>query len=199
MSSTSTVSPEYLNLTSLKERGWTASLIKSFLGQPDHTKVNPFYRSAPPQKLYLVSRVEKLEGSREFQEKRESATKKSQAAKARAQAKRAALVEKVLESVHVRHVSFKELRRRALFSKAQYDQARGDYMGGHEQAEERHIHRWMVNYARHELSNYDSVRERYFGQIGVHDAAEELRSAVLKKIADQWPELKEACRQAERC
>lgn len=198
MSSSLTKSDEYFSLANLKGRGWTASLIKCFLDQPDKTKVNPFYKSASPQKLYLVSRVEEIEKSQEFQEKKLIASKRSRAAVDRAEVKRADLVKKVLSSVHVRYISYKKLRSAAISSKIQYDQVRGNCTADHDKAEEHHIHRWMVNYARHELSNYDSVREEYFGMVGVHDAAEELRAVVLNKIAELWPELKDACRMAMR-
>lgn len=190
--------PEHLNLASLKERGWTPALVKEFLGEPDKTKVNPFYKSAAPQKLYRVDRVREIEQCAAFLEKKTGATQRSQAALARVEVARQALLAEVLLKVRVRRLKLNELRRRALASKADYDERCGHYGGDHAKAEEHHIQRWMVNFARHELSNYDEIRERYAGRVGVHEAAEAVRSAVLEKIARIWPELEEACRQAER-
>lgn len=189
---------EHLNLASLKERGWTPALVKEFLGEPDKTKVNPFYKSAAPQKLYRVDRVREIEQRAAFLEKKAVATQRSRAALARAEVARQALLAEVLPNVRVRRLKLNELRRRALASKKERDEFHGDFGGNPANAEERHIHRWMVNFARHELSNYDEVREKYAGKVGVHDAAEAVRSAVLAKIAVFWPELQEACRLAER-
>lgn len=198
MSRISAVDGEFINLTALKERGWTIALVGKFLGNPDKTKPNPFYRSGSPQKLYSKARVEQIEAGDDFRKKKDAAKKRSQAALVRAEAARQRLIDEAMSDVVVEGMSFKQLRREALESKEAHDQSRGDFSGNHHRAAEQHIHRWMVNYARHELSNYDSVRERFAGRVGVHDAAEAVRSAVLEKIAKLWPELQGACRQAER-
>ena len=48
-------------LAHLKQRGWTPALVKQFLGAPDATKPNPYYRSAAPMQLYALARVEACE------------------------------------------------------------------------------------------------------------------------------------------
>jgi hypothetical protein len=45
----------------LKQRGWTAALIKKFLDPPDATRPNPHYKSAAPMRLYMATRVEAVE------------------------------------------------------------------------------------------------------------------------------------------
>lgn len=189
---------QHLNLASLRERGWTPALVRAFLGEPDKTKANPFYKSAAPQKLYLVDRVKKIEASEPFLAKKALAAKRSHVSLVRAEKARQALAAEVLSKVRVRNMPFDVLRHQALSSQTQRNETRGDFSSDPASAQEHHIHRWMVNYARHELSNYDQIRIRYAGKVGVHEAAEAVRSAVLTRIAELWPPLGKACRQAER-
>jgi len=62
--------PEMLTKTALKARGWTESLIRTFLSEPDLERRNPMYTSAAPMKLYYLWRVEGIEGTAPWKEKR---------------------------------------------------------------------------------------------------------------------------------
>ncbi|MEC3978056.1 hypothetical protein [Amycolatopsis sp. H20-H5] len=44
-------------------------MIKQFLGGPDHTVPNPGGRNAPRVKLWLITRVEDIEGTEVFQQR----------------------------------------------------------------------------------------------------------------------------------
>lgn len=60
---------ETLSVPHLKERGWSESLIKTFLGQPDWAVVNPHYKTGPKMRLYDPERVAKAEGNLHWQRK----------------------------------------------------------------------------------------------------------------------------------
>jgi hypothetical protein len=62
----STHGPVYLGHATLRARGWDDALIRRFLPEPDKFRDNPFYRSHPPRRLYLLARVEAAEGTPEF-------------------------------------------------------------------------------------------------------------------------------------
>lgn len=189
----------YLSTAELTERGWSKSMIPRFLGEHDEEKRNPFYRSASPMKLYLRERAQSVEGSDDFKKAREKAAIRSEAATLRAEQAAQTLTQSVLSKVKLHKMDYEQLRAKALKHKAQRDRDLGemDWCNVH-QAEEEHIQRWMVNYARHQLSNYDAVRIHYAGKVGVHQAAEAVRDAVLTKIAQTWPELGEAAYKAKR-
>jgi hypothetical protein len=51
----------YFNRRALLERGWNSALITTFLGEHDRRALD-----GPPMKLYLRSRVEAIENTREF-------------------------------------------------------------------------------------------------------------------------------------
>jgi len=61
---------EYLATHDLKQRGWTAALIRDFLGRHDATRPNRMRlgsrRRLPPVKLYLTERVDEAERAEEF-------------------------------------------------------------------------------------------------------------------------------------
>lgn len=192
-------SPSLWNLEKLKERGWTAALVKRFLGDPDGFKANPYYRNAAPQKLYLSSRVQAIEQTELFRDHRTKSAIRREGALARAEVAREELQGRALAQVKVRAITWEKLRLSALAHVRRRNDERGHYgEPDPSMAPEEVVHRWMVNYARHELSNYDRVRIKFFGKVGVHAAAEAVRDVVLDKIAETWPALKQACERARR-
>ncbi|PYE54867.1 hypothetical protein [Deinococcus yavapaiensis] len=62
--------PEFLSTHDLKGRGWTASLIRDFLGNHDATRPNMMRfgrrRKLPPVKLYATDRVDEAERDERF-------------------------------------------------------------------------------------------------------------------------------------
>ena len=60
-----------VSVAGLKARGWTDSLIKTFLGEADKLARNPHYTWAgAPMRLYLLERVEAVERTPAFLERR---------------------------------------------------------------------------------------------------------------------------------
>ena len=53
----------YISLSSLKDRGWTESIIKKMGVEPDKEEGDPHYRCAAPMKLYDVRRIESSEAT----------------------------------------------------------------------------------------------------------------------------------------
>lgn len=99
------VRPERVTATQLRERGWAATLVRDFLGDPDELRLNRYRKSYAPMRLYPLARVEAAEASPEFSEAFATARRRSETAKARTAAttddKRAALrarVERLLSA-----------------------------------------------------------------------------------------------------
>ncbi|AKB75785.1 hypothetical protein MSLAZ_2524 [Methanosarcina lacustris Z-7289] len=57
---------EYINKSTLKERGWTDSIMKEMKLLPDKEVPNPHYPNATPMKLYHIKRIEELENTEQF-------------------------------------------------------------------------------------------------------------------------------------
>ena len=77
----------YISLSSLKDRGWTESIIKRYALQHDKEAVNPYYRSAAPIKLYELHKIEAIEATEEFKELQSATLKRKEAAKKAAETK----------------------------------------------------------------------------------------------------------------
>jgi hypothetical protein len=180
---------EMLNISDLRERGWTQGLIKRFLGEPDATRPNRYRnRRRSPVKLYHVNRVTELEALPEFAEAKSKAMARSKAATKAAQ-RRAALLLAEVDAIEiaVARISLPTLRRAAM---------RGKFKPN---GSGRRVRRWMVNHARHNLTEYDAIIEGLFAKVGKRQAYKLVKVRTLQAIATVYPELADECRvQAER-
>ncbi len=72
----------------LTARGWTVAMIRDLLGKPDLTVDNPHYKTAAPMRLWRLQRVEAVEASPEFTQRRERAVRQCAAAARGAETKK---------------------------------------------------------------------------------------------------------------
>lgn len=66
---------ECIGAYGLRERGWTEAMIRDLLGSPDLRVDNPHYSSAAPMRLWRLQRVEAIEASPEFAQRRDRAAR----------------------------------------------------------------------------------------------------------------------------
>lgn len=96
--------PGFLATQDLKDRGWTPTLIKRFLGEHDSTRPNGLKmgrRRLPPVKLYREERVFEVEADDTFlaaQAKAADARDRAEQARATRAAKRQALIQDAVDS-----------------------------------------------------------------------------------------------------
>jgi hypothetical protein len=64
----------------LRERGWTETMIRDLLGDPDLYADNPHYKSAGPMRLWRLPRAEAAEGDPAFAARKERADRQRAAA-----------------------------------------------------------------------------------------------------------------------
>ncbi|MFF4781592.1 hypothetical protein ACFY3E_09880 [Streptomyces griseorubiginosus] len=86
----------HLSAAGLRARGWTAGMIRRLLGEPDLRRANPYFRTAPPTRLYSVERVEAVERSEEFRAVAAVAVRRSGALREAALRRRRAVREAAL-------------------------------------------------------------------------------------------------------
>lgn len=186
-----------LTLTALRERGWTASMVKAILGEPDLLKKNPMYAKASLMKLYLESRVLEAEESSAFAEMKERSAPRRAASRKAVETKREALLRQVAEmKVSVEVISAAEVRRQAIEAYERWNEDR-DHV--RPDADRSFIDRISVNYVRHHLTIYDEALEEVAGRVGIADAATMIRQKVYGAIANAYPYLTAECtRQMER-
>jgi hypothetical protein len=148
-----------LSVPELRERGWTESLIKRFLKDPDKLVKNPHYSSAAPMRLYLKRRVEKAEGKQTFAEAKAIAAKRSQAGKVASKSADITKREKLLERVRTLQVTVDAMPLKRLLDESRMDwennppPSREFELRGGRNADLDTRYRRAVNYARHQLTH----------------------------------------------
>lgn len=191
-----------LGRPSLRDRGWTDTLINRFLPEQDLLAPNPHYRSGATRKLYLKSRVEGVEAGQDFQvAKAQTATRKAAAAKAVATKERE--IEGYVNSltIEVPQMADNELIARACrhYNSRQRDLAleRGgrywDYREATPESDQSFLNRISVNFLRHELTRYEACLDQVFGKCGAVKAYPQIKAKVLDAIATAYPSLATEC------
>lgn len=194
--------PQMWGTRALKDRGWTEAGITRFLGEPDERKQHPFYKSQPPARLYLIARVEAAEATDEWQQWRAEAEVRQERGRKQAEARKAALVERVASRrIDVPVLAHDDLARLAVEHRNMVQMERAerfdnwdDYMPMvHGTLPLPLLKRLAVNYLRHECTDYDSDLDRLHGRVGRQEAAAMVRRTVLDAIADAYPTLADEC------
>ena len=183
-----------------KELGWTDGSIKNFLGEPDKLASNPNYRSGPPMQLYLQSRVRAAMETEEWKgwytKTLARRQKQSERSKAIAEKKREQAIAQSLKQLKVKFPKVKsesEAYRLARQYWAEHKEAlalsRGEFPDFVEvpgsDVDIDTQYRWLNNWIRHELSNYEAILESLSGQIGINASHDELQGEIEKRT-DQW-------------
>jgi len=196
---------EYISKSGLKERGWTNKAIVDFLGEADAVRKNPYYRSAAPMLCWETTRVEKAEqtdGFIEWYNKTQSSRKKQQARQLEINSiKRKALIDSSSEQfsqeidlalARFESIEDAELQRRAILHWKRNKEAflieREDFESLPVEIpdvldlDQETISRWIENYIRHRLTNYDYILSEMVGKVGREEAYESLKSLFDKKV-----------------
>ncbi|WP_080058281.1 hypothetical protein [Spirosoma aerolatum] len=188
--------PKYISQAALKNRnGWSQKTINHYLPQPDHLAVNPYYRSAAPSKLYLLSRIETIEQQPDWQQQAMLINKKKGIASKATDTKRAKLMNYV-ESVKIEVPIFEqqELTKKACSHynarQAQREFERGEYSDWNEatpESDKPFLNRITTNYLRHKLTCYERELDRLSGKVGIAEAYTRLKERVNQAIYIQYP------------
>ena len=194
--------PVLVNQTTLLQWGWTKSLIDKLL-PPPQLSCNPRYKCAAPMKQWDSDEVRRLMGTPEFLDAQKGRAARRAGAQKAVETKRDKLMAQVAEKI-------KEIRVDASYSDAQLRedaiddrQAWYDYIAAERgmwndsyagDADESTIRRWVVNFIRHSLTDYDEDLYGMAGKVGCHEGYVLYRNAVLDKIAETYPQYKDECR-----
>jgi hypothetical protein len=194
---------DMLTAPRLKERGWTAAMIRD-LGDPDQLVPNPRYRSAAPMRLWSAERVATLESGDAFIARVEAGKTRSAASVAAADKRR----EQLLETLSAITFSLPVLDDDVLTRNAirhRNDAREFHHSGAFREDFERvnpddpssidpeTLQRWEVNYLRHALTEYERELGAVAGKVGVRDAVDLIREKVYDAIAGRYPWLAGEC------
>lgn len=185
------------------EYGWTKSLINKFLPDPI-LKRNPHYSKAAPMRLWEEDTIKKVMQTEEFQKAMKKASKRKESANKAVDTKRSNMhrsIEEFIESISIKILPDDELRSKTLQAKQVWYQKHSHYdedfdedvVSNAYEADEDTLVRWVVNYIRHNLLDYDDFLYRIDGKVGAMDAYPEVKVEVLKKIAVAYPKYSDEC------
>lgn len=189
-----------LSRSQLKDRGWTESIIKKFLPEPDMVKKNPIYSSAAPMKLYNIEKVKRVEKNIEFKRATEKSKIRSEKMTNIALLKKNKLLEEIdkmefsIKVIPVNMVlansieSYNEFHEEMSMEYGHYN-----FKPVNANADSDFLERIEVNYIRHNLTEYDRELEEMAGKIGVNEAVIKIKNRILDSIAKKYPELREQC------
>lgn len=182
---------ERINISGLKDRGWTDGLIRKHLGEPDHTAPNPYYTHAgAPMRLYDRARVEAAERTeavrQDLKKVRKNREARTAAAEKAAETRREQLLDKVeatpitvrrLPAEKVRHLAFEHNRLNPRPSAPRDNES-----------EEAFEARVIANFLRHQCTNYDEELYELVGQVGRDDAYRRFRARIEEALEEAYPE-----------
>lgn len=193
-----------VTLSTLKSRGWTESMVRDLLGDPDVQSPNPHYRSGPPMRLYSIARVESVEETPAWADRRDKAAAHSESRRASASKAAATKRAKLLAWVNKLRIDVPRIDDDKLTELAcnHYNDLWADRGKSHKYADPsddpEFLDRITVNYLRHVGSKYESLLCEMFGKVGVAEGYARLRGRILSAIAASYPALRRECeRQSE--
>lgn len=181
--------------------GFTKAMIGKLLPEPT-LRDNPRYKCAAPMKLWKETDVLAAMDTDAFREAAAKAERRKVAASKGVDTKRKhaeVLAEELIAAIHVQRIELPELERLTLDAQQRWYDSRG--RGEIEFPDRETVDRWMVNYIRHELCEYDDSLYTLFrpGRMANKDMLyPKIKNETLAKIAQVYPELAEECKkQAE--
>jgi len=178
--------------------GFTKSMIDKLL-PPPVLKRNPHYASSAPMKLWREDDVRSVMGTQEFQTMAAKAVARKAASAKAVETKRKnaeAIADELIASIHVTRWDMPILEEATLNAKQEWYLEHGnvDILSPNTET----LERWMVNFIRHNLCEYDDKLINLFGLVGKEELYHRLKTETLAKIAGVYPELDVECkRQAQ--
>ena len=220
--------PEMITQSTVISMGWTKTMISKLLPPPVE-KRNPYYGSAAPMKLWDKAKVEAAMQTEDYVNEYAKAQKRKKSAQKATATRAERLTEKMNkmgDTILVGIMDDEELVQTVLKEKEwqikakmenewEYMYRRGlhgsdelyeyeslsdeiDYYEFHMPSKEV-LDRWVVNYIRHNLIDYDyTIRRSLYGKTGKDEAYISFKKAVLRRIAETYPKYFDECqRQAD--
>lgn len=184
-----------ITLSTVKSYGFTDKLIRELLPEPELV-VNPHYRSGPKMKLWDATVVESAMKTEIFMAEMEKRKKRCASAKKAVQTKTSKLqlqVDEFVKSVRISRIPLEKLRLAAIRDKQKWYDFNGIYDKFAEDADDATVKRWMVNYIRHNMVEYDREIYDMKGKTGKSLLYFELHNGVLRRISEVYPELEDEC------
>ena len=189
---------EYITVTGLVEkRGWTRSMATKLLENLDYKEVNnPHYKCAAPMTLYYLKDIKRIEKTKKFAQLKEKAEKRKISAKKAVETKINTTVDIAdTFSITIERIDLEDLRKYTLEEKQNWYNYRffnfldGEICRNAYSADEETIKRWMVNFIRHNLSDYEEQLEILEGRTGKNKGYWHFKIKLAEEMKRVYPEL----------
>ncbi len=186
---------KYHTSASLKERGWSDTMIKNILGEPDDYMDNPHYKCAAPMRLWTVEHVRKAERRKVFKEAAAKYAARKDGAAAAARKAVETKREKCLSYARTVTIDIPVMPKDELLTEAidSYNEwhlwDRRCLMLADKDSDPDFLNRITVNYLRHECTEYDEHLRELSGSVGIEEAHDILKGRVNEAICKTYPHL----------
>ena len=184
---------KYITKTTVKKTyGFSEKMIKDLLPPPIN-KTNPHYRCGAPMQLWDESEVIRVTKTKKFlaaAEKHQKRSEIAQRAAATKFSKNLAEAKSLMAEFKFHRIKPKKLRAHAIAYKRDRCAYRGEFFDISYCSSET-IDRWMRNYARHNLTNYDELYSRFKRKVGSHEIHDYIKDLVMEEIYKEYPFLRE--------
>ena len=179
---------------------FTDKMIKELLPEPKLVK-NPHYSSGPEMCLWDEDIVIEVTKTDKYNQMLEQKVKRKNGAQKAVVTKKNKLKEQI--DLAIKHLNLP--RKDINIIKKETIQAKEDWYDyiafEHNQyfksncknVDKQTMKRWMVNYIRHNLLEYDEDIYDMHGKVGISGEYIRYKNAVLDKIAEVYPELQDEC------
>lgn len=180
--------------------GWTKKMIDTLLPEPI-LKDNPRYRCAAPMRLFEEEAVLAVMETEEFiaafektKKRRESSWKANQTKREKLEN----LVDERIRAIKVEVLPDDELVSETLEEREDWYRYNAEIRGEYDYrfygpADTDTLNRWVVNFIRHNLVEYDESLYKMKGKVGIEDEYVRYKFAVLDRIAETYPKYAEEC------
>lgn len=187
-----------ITMSTVISMGWTKTMIASLLPEPKLVD-NPYYCKAAPMKLYKEQDVLDAMQSDAYKQALEKANKRKLSAQKATKTKTEILAKNMdafVESVSVEVISNSELVKETIEAKNAWYCYTGQYemITNKTKVDSETLHRWVVNYIRHNLVSYDYGLYKMKGKTGKNALYAQYKNAILEKIAAAYPKYAMECR-----
>lgn len=180
-----------ISVFAIKQRGWSDSMVKKFLGEADKLIPNPHYKCAAPMRLYNEQRVIAVESSTEFASyKAKYSSRKVSAEKALKTKRDKAIAYAQSISVDVPVLEWDNVLYCAINAYNDFHDYMGhDYDRAGEWSDPQFLARICRNYLRHECTDYDDHLDKMYGLVGVQEAHDIIQKKINDRINELYPEI----------
>ena len=191
---------ERFTKTQLKERGWTESAIKKFLGNCDNSYPSPYSKKIKVQ-LWNCDRVIETEESKEFKDwydkSKNKRGKQSELMLSKMEIKRNELLEYINNlNIEVPVIPFDELillacqhyndfKSARLLNKSQYRPLEKNEKATPNSGTD-FLYRICGNFIRHQMTDYEIELSNIFGAVGKQEGYALLKDRVMSEINEKY-------------